>query len=458
MEKKEKIINIAELVLKLMFMTVGMLLLCSLTYGLVIISIVQWPTVALGYLLVLYRLINLKHFTRQRGTWLLIGFIASFVLSMVLNFKYGWYSNFRALIFLVFEVALLFAFDARADVSVARHHLNVISVYFICCTALLSVLSFAFMIAGYSDIFVQEVGPTYQIGFVWGRLFGAYWDPNIGSMMAAVSAILSIAFFIKHKNIFVRIMLIANAVVQLCYIEFSDSRSGKVGLFVIVAVFVCLGIYKFISRFNGFVKAIVSALAGIVAAVFAVTVIMLVGAAYNAAVSTAPSTEGGSEVVENVESIGREEDIAEDVSNRRFDIWTSATEIFLTSPVYGTSHENIVPYAQENSPDTYIITNDHMVFSTMHNIFFDVLAGQGIIGIGFFLAAVITVAINIFKKTEALITGEHSVMYAAAYAIVIATVCSSMFMTELFYVITPLTLMFWSALGCLSKSASVKAE
>ena len=148
--------------------------------------------------------------------------------------------------------------------------------------------------------------------------------------------------------------------------------------------------------------------------------------------------------------VGRGEDIESDVSNRRFDIWKSALTIFTTRPIFGVSYANIIPYARENLPDLYILTNDHMVFSSMHNVLMDVLAGQGLVGLLLFLAMAAFVLVRLLKHTAVFFADERFYEYAAAFALVVTAVVSSMFMTELVYVITPLTLMFWISLGTLA--------
>ena len=66
-----------------------------------------------------------------------------------------------------------------------------------------------------------------------------------------------------------------------------------------------------------------------------------------------------------------------DVSNRRRDIWKSAIEVFASSPVVGVGHNTLLPYVRAEQPKSYLINNDHMEFTSMHNTFLDVLVAQG---------------------------------------------------------------------------------
>ena len=65
--------------------------------------------------------------------------------------------------------------------------------------------------------------------------------------------------------------------------------------------------------------------------------------------------------------IGREQDISGDISNRRFSIWKSGIDLFAESPLIGVGgYSNIVTFAQENIPTTYLVANDYKIFDSFH--------------------------------------------------------------------------------------------
>ena len=468
----------AEILFKILFLTVGFLQYSSLTFGKPIISWVQWPMLGLGAVLVILRLLHAKEYTATPGIWLLLAFAVAFGISSVLNLRYGWYENVRFLAFLGFQITLLYPYSRKSDPSVSLHHWEISAWVFLLGTFVLSLLSFVFLFTGRAEMFVCTEGPTYYIGFWWGRLFGAYWDPNIAAVMAVMACLLSVAMMIRYRSAILRIVLGLNLVLQIFYIELSDARSGKVALFVAAGMMAFLCALRLLEKTKLGVRVFFAAAGALLVAVTSVVLLMAGGRAYNIAVAQlSPSSDVAVEetpapndpnasveetpapndpsVVEGKPSlplnpIGREEDIASDISNRRFDIWKSAVEIFKTKPVFGVSYANIIPYARENLPDTYILTNDHMVFSSMHNVVMDILVGQGLVGVVLFLAAAVWVLVSILRRTSAFFKSERFYEYAAAFSLVTTAVVSSMFMTELVYVITPLTLMFWISLGVLS--------
>lgn len=168
------------------------------------------------------------------------------------------------------------------------------------------------------------------------------------------------------------------------------------------------------------------------------------------------STEG------NIVSIEDEKDISEidifnrgyskneDISNRRFDLWKSAIEIFKKSPIYGVSFENVESYCYRNLPDTYLINNDYRVFDNFHNLIFNVLASQGIIGIVILGMIVIYLIINIIRY---IIHKVKQMNFSKEDALIISCIVvgfiSTLFIGDIVYYISPSTITFWFLIGYL---------
>ena len=150
--------------------------------------------------------------------------------------------------------------------------------------------------------------------------------------------------------------------------------------------------------------------------------------------------------------IGRtESDINGDVSNRRFDIWQSGLEIFKTSPLFGITFRNYVPYAEKNLPDTYIVNNDFGKFPSMHNSFVDVLVSQGVLGFFLllcFIASVLVVFFRYFFKSRGVEYRYNTYLLLCFLPILV----SMMFYSETFYMNTGGAFLFWSFLGFLMHS------
>ena len=108
MTRREKLTDVGEIIFKLMLLTVGFLQYSSLTFGNPVISWVQWPMLALGGVLLALRVRNWKDYAATKGFWLLLLFALSYLISSVVNIRYGWYDNLRFLAFLGLEITLLY--------------------------------------------------------------------------------------------------------------------------------------------------------------------------------------------------------------------------------------------------------------------------------------------------------------------------------------------------------------
>lgn len=458
----------------LLFLTVGFLQASSLTFGKPIISFVQWPAIALGCVLLIVRLLNVKYYMRSRGILLLVLFGVSYALSSLWTIRYGWYENARTLVFMAFQFGLLYATDDGTDREKTRKQLHICGVYYVIGTAVLSLLSFFSMIVGYARVFYPgpgEEGPIYYIGFWYGRLFGVYWDPNIAATMAALAVLLSLFFMMRRRHSPVlRTLCILSVILQVCYIAFSGSRTGQLCLMAGILFFLLLVAIRRHIQMNKVL--LVCGSLGVIAVTVVFSfympkaiqkgtnlVIHYMQEKEQSAPSGDPSSPNTTTPVVPEDIFDRGYDLSEDISNRRFDIWNGAVEIFRTSPVFGVSRANILAYVDDNLPDSYLVTNDHMRFDSMHNMFFEILASQGALGVILFIAFAVYVVLGILRQWPSLWNSEEFPLIALLIGMV-ATVCAStLVMAEIVYVTSPISSMFWIGLGYLNRVVTdVKRE
>jgi len=444
----ESLFQRLEYVFILLFFIVSFLHYSSLTCGRSVISFFQWPTVFLGAILVFYRFLHFRRYFFHPTVFLLLAFLGSYLLSSLCFFSYGYYENFRGFVFLAFQVLLLFSFDSLENPSRLSEKNAWVALLYIGGTFLLSLISIGMLFAHSSIILPQEAGPTVVIGFAWGRLFGAYWDPNIASAMAVISLLLSFYFFFysDFRKKYFRCFLVFNALVQLLYLSFSDSRTGRVTLVFGVTLLSAFWLFRY------WTKRYATALFRGIAIALSLTLIVL--CVTLAAPFVVKSTAVGVEALflkEGETSFfddgGRKNDISTDLSNRRFDIWSAALDVGNESPWIGVSHFNLIAFVRDRIPDSYLICNDHMIFDTMHNVVVDIFASQGILGLSVFLSTVVFALYRIVKYRKCCISKENFHRNSTWFSILGVVFLASMFMTEIVYVISPLTLIFWVAFG-----------
>ena len=145
--------------------------------------------------------------------------------------------------------------------------------------------------------------------------------------------------------------------------------------------------------------------------------------------------------------IGREGDIEQDYSNRRFDIWKSGFEIFKENPVFGITFRNILSFTRTEMPETYIVNNDQGDFDSFHNVVVDVFVSQGIFGI--ILIVAMGILFGKYLIEEIFIGRKMDCEIRVTFLMVIALLVASMFISSIFYINSPETILFWMSLGYL---------
>ena len=459
----KRVIWWCELLCGLGLLSVGFLQDCSLTFGRPVISLVLWPTILLCGVMCLYRAVHFRQYWNSRFFWLLAAFCVSFLISTVVNRRFGWYENFRTLILQGFLFFLIYCYR-DGSMEEERKKRRVFVGYYLGVCALLTILSFAYMLLGWNRIYYPEIAsvPLYYTGFYWGRLYGVYWDPNIGAIMCCVSALLAADCFRRAKKPGLRVLMGAIVALDVFYIAFSDSRTGRIALAVGAAVYGVLYVMQSAQRKK-------AAMAAGIALVLTILVPVGIKSCYN---SIAVTEESGVLEEQQEDQIALEmqagnitgteagirqtSGVMSDLSNRRLDIWKSAIEVFASSPVVGVGHNTLLPYVRAEQPDSYLINNDHMEFTSMHNTFLDVLVAQGALGFLLYVGLAAGIFLVLIRKQKVILRNTQGESMALT-AIAISVVCASVLMSEIVYVASPMSFIFWMGLGCMMQASGEPA-
>lgn len=447
---EDKHIDMAERFFLLLFFIYAFLGNNSFTYGSKIITCVMWVTFLLGGGLLLYRLIHFKSYYQMPGAIFLLFMLASMGISILANYQYAFKENVIYAIYWVFYFALLYVQRTDLTLEAFLKRFNFVAALFIIYMTVGVIASYVLMITGYNGVFyAPDTNFEYRLGFSIGRLWGVFINPNGAAFAAATAAALLFYFIVKFQKRWVRILCGVDILVLMFYVALSDSRSGAICFGVMLAVlsFVMLW-YKNEEKkwtFRG-----MSMLAVAVILVSGIYAPRLLKDAYNQVVILTASKENPGKELENSEFVvERGYDVSDDISNRRFDIWKSAVEIYTSSPktmLLGTSFRGIVPYAKEYLPDTYIVNNDSSTFETMENEFFNILVAQGTLGILTVIAFGAFLLMFIFKRIFRL-KREYRSLAAILLSVVLGEGAICMLSALVFYHFSQCTIIFWFSLG-----------
>lgn len=410
-----------------------------------------------GIAAALCMLIRFRTYIKVWNIWLIAAFLVSYILSSLMNYRYGVGDNVKELIWLVLSMAVLYASCAVCSVEEMKREFSVLaSLWVIFCTVV-NFVSITMVVWGREyGITVTRGGQSVGfkvVGFKWGRLWGMYDDPNHGAAIAIAALLLAFYLFLTVKRRSARVLLIFSMVVQFLYIVLSDSRTGTVMLGASGFLWTAILVYRKVRDKEGsqIKKLAVCCCFGIL------TAAVLAGGSYGckqqynlidskieALLPKKPNTDKDKKPTGQV---GREEDLLQDASNGRVSIWLSGLEIAKTSPVYGVSFRNMTAYAEENLPDTYLVNNpENAKYDSLHNSVMDILVSQGAIGILIFLAIVVN-TIRLMKKKISSVRTEDQDFAAACFITAAVMGAGSLFLSMVFYLNAPQTYIFWLCFG-----------
>ncbi len=473
---------------KILYLLLGFLSFNSISANSTFLTVYSFVLTGIGGCYIIYRLFHFNSYKQTKGLLILALFLLSYALSSLLTIEYGVVPNIKALTWLAMNFFLLYANNSEQSIEDIKREARIFGWVIIAYTFVVSLLGVGCFVLNYHSYkMVNGIGTI--TGFLWNRLWGFYSDPNYGAVLAVISVMLSAFYLFVSKKAIVRILLLANVLVQLFYIAFSDSRTAQIAMVVAFgwAVIVFAKKMNCISKIKPVFKQVV--VFGMVVLVAASSLLAIKGAQtlgnrYLSAVKDPDSVlfywmdpDKREELLSNEQvappenddsnALGRPiEDMGSmsqegggDISNRRFAIWGSAFEIFETSPITGISFRNIVPYTQENLPETYIVNNDQTDFASMHNMFVDVMVSQGALGIVLLVVFICLALFTIFKKIFRL--NDDYGFCSALLCVIVPIFVSAFFYSEIFYINTAGSAIFWIALGyliSLIKKSKVEIE
>lgn len=461
---KPEYLNFIEKLFLYLFTAYAILSSNSFTYGTKVIGLVMWPSFVLGAAIILYRVLHFKNYYKMTGFIGLIAMLGSLAVSVLMNYKFSFKENVIICILWCFYLLVIYIIENGKNINKVIEDFELFAKFFVAYTLISSIVSFYLLLTGYAErIITTDTNYEYFRGFIIGRLWGTYINPNNGAVSAAISVLFLVFFICRAKKIYTKILCGVAIFLELMYIALSDSRSGAVCVGVAVAIFaLVLMIYKWENKKVGF-KILAVCLACVIGVVGFIVPRKLKDGYNNVSVAITeymnehPSNDAGDGDEEKdkdkfeLNVVDRGYDLSDDVSNRRFDVWFGGVQAFLESPktiIMGYSFKGFTEQVQEKQPDNYLVNNDFTIFTTLDNEVINILVAQGLLGILATVAFVVMVLINIiknwFKQKK-----ENQIIIAVLTGVIIALSTSSMFGSMMFYHFSPNTIAFWFVLGSL---------
>lgn len=410
------------------------------------------------------------------GTIPLIVLQAVIVVSTIVYRQYSLVDNIKAIIWMTIPTFLFFC-PAKGEWGAGRlRHLFRITMPFCLIFGVLCSVSVGEYVLQYGELATSVTGETsYRAGFIDGRLFGVFTDPNY----AALAAILLIYVMVAalRARAFGRIISTAyllSIVALAAYIVLSESR----GAFACVIVTTVLGGFilgyrlirtrlawpgwaSFLSSFV--VGGLCGALAfgvimgsralwpqlpralGTVHRVNGVEVEVLTNDAQWLAKQHGLDEDGDGTIDVDLSSGRPDAGGTGDFTNNRMPIWRDAMEVWKASPIVGATPRGYLDFAADRLGDLYIVKRRYL----LHSAYISILVYGGILGAGAALWWLLTCGFEVMRTIVRQLK-KPDASYFATTMLLLASFAACFYglaLTSLFYSNTFSDYLFWLITG-----------
>lgn len=345
-----------------------------------------------GLLLLLDLLTNRSCFKVPHSRWLL-AFIVVLAISIILNINYGWSSNLKTLYWQILQAGLFLPLYVILDDTQRTQGVRILFwVVFILIT-LVNLISVGMFFAQYSAVFIDAMGKTQRLGFIDGRNFGLYIDPNYGGVVSVCVMLATCWYLLSCRTSrATKIILVASLVLNWFFTVSTFSRIGPTCGIAAAVVWLALHLRnqrnrgkkldakrldakqggeqpfggstiqaRTVDKANHLRKTVlISAVlvAGLVGSYFALSAVDTSYATWahdnDLFGSASRESTGGSQWYPGPIDHG-----PENISNNRFSIWREYLEFSLDDLVFGKSPRNVMVQILEDHPDSFIAKREY---------------------------------------------------------------------------------------------------
>ncbi|MDT2428486.1 O-antigen ligase family protein [Enterococcus avium] len=418
----------------------------------IIDTVFFWSAGFVGSLIILIDFImTIKARRIKKYDIFLILFILVMLISSIVNIKYGIFGNIKLLMwqviffFLVFQFAKDYGYNRWFKIA---ERILVLSWFVII------LISLSMFITKYGlKIPIQYKYYPVRIGWLGNRLFGIFTDPNFGAVTSIIIIFIGVKDLIKNDSSkMFKIFNYFNILLQFLFVVLSGSRTAEITLLTLVFLyifFVASQNIKVIDKDKvkrylfSFCLSVIASIVCLGAMFITEKFVVYLPAAYsNVKKETPKKTE--KEIKEKDEtSLVRPDTESGDVSNRRFQLWSSTIEIAKKSPLVGGSPAYYIQFAHDRVPYT-LMGQDNL---TAHNLIFLVLAATGGLGVLVFVVFLVKSIVKalVYCFNSSTILKKDPIFYSIIFSGGIFI--SSLFITELVLVSTIGAFVFWLSIG-----------
>lgn len=388
-----------------------------------------------GLLIILVDLMRDRVCLKAKNSTLLFLFLSVCFITTLLNSQYGIVENFKTIAWMAIYFFIFYSVDYTLDAKFVIKEIKLISVSFLIINAIgviISLVQYSFNI-GYVVEFTQY--NRFQ-GFIDNRLFGVFTDPNYASVLCVVAMFISFVFIKLLKSKFFKLILILNIILSYMFVILSGSRTANLVLcFTVMLAVIMFTRLKF-KKFKEFKSIILGIVCfGLIFAMHSPVSIGLTKIAQ----SIGLSGDSNDYSLERVDV-----EFNSDISNSRFEIWGTGFKMFLDKPVFGIGIRNVSGFAKDNYPESIFVTSPKN-YTTVHNVYLQLLTSTGIVGTLVMLAF----AWQFARRLNRIFNANFKYYYETVYCVIVmaAILIEAALCLDILFINLASSALFWSATG-----------
>ena len=432
----------------------------------------------LGLLMIAANLWLDRDHATKANVGLFIAFIVACGLSTLINFRFEFLSNVKAIAWMLLFFFLVYPCGFHSK-SMGGKEISAIFVtaFITLLIAVIISLPMYFFNIHYTYVTNSQFDNVLPQGFhsEYLRLWGIFADPNTAAVYSFVALLMSLYIIAKKKNVAIRVVTLIGDLLFVTFIVLSGSRTAKVAVIIASIWIAFYSAYTLLKNQKQLKRVILSLTAVILAAIaswgsfFGITNALphvkkgmnsLLGETTNRSIHllydnvyettdlnitdgfwSAPSIDDGKEDDEPIEDLDRPDlEGKGDVSNGRFAKWGDYFKIFAKTPIFGASPRGISAFGKVHCPDTSVAKYDYV----SHNFLLEIMLGTGVIGLCIILLVLLNAAFIIMRTT---LQKQFAFKYLIHSSIILTLICASMFLSDLFFNLTFGGFAFFLALG-----------
>ena len=400
-----------------------------------------------GLLLIADLVVNYRMYLRLEY-YLFAAFLGVCLISSFVYREYGISDNIKTIVWMAIQLFLLSSvvtFGRQEEIS-GRQCLKRLMKSIVVVQSIGVIISFGQFLVQ-SRYIIPDYNGTYarRQGFIGERLFGVFTDPNYAAIISLIVIIFAVILLCQAEKKWIKGFYVFFIIMNGIYVLLSGSRTAFIAALIVLPVFTY---FKYRNKVIAEGKSYHcrSFLAGGGMFVFIILYLMFGANIFSeiADVTVKIRPYIGLCEIEKVHKVSlKRQDTSSDKSNNRFDIWSSVWKISEDNRLVGLSPRNMVGYAKENYPDSYIAKTGYQA----HNAYLALISGSGILGTIPMILLVVFILYYFVRYTK--IHRKKMVDEELILAISVISIVgiSGMFLLEMFYVNTITTSLFWLFVG-----------